>query len=358
MTISVAPVRIMDLGWPPISRSGVEASLEPNEKLGAVPPLATAGVVACSVAIPVMGVYRVAVNVTSTAQLVPAVIATAVVLPPQLWLVLAASRGRALAAHRWALAAIAAVILVLVPIVGVTWLGALFPLSALVLVVMPRPYGFITFAAMVVLPIPIAYALDAPAWARYFSVGTLMYGLGVAVPVWLIAAARELHGARLALADEAVLLERLRIDQEVGQIVGTALASIAKQGEHAGRQALPDPAGCAERVRELVGSSRRTMAEVRRLVRGYQAVPLRSELRSALRLLEAAGVDTKLVLPNDLPAMLDNEQRRGLRTQVADLLRDDGVRGCVCTVTVHNGVGRVEFAVLERGAALLDVEAA
>ena len=53
-------------------------------------------------------------------------------LPVQLWLVLNAARGRSAAVHRWALAAMAVVILLLLPVTGPQWLGALFPLSALV----------------------------------------------------------------------------------------------------------------------------------------------------------------------------------------------------------------------------------
>lgn len=359
VALLLAPAMVAELGWPPIDHVGVEGRLKGHEKTGNLPSFAIVGVVVCSVVIPVMGVYRVALNAASTAQVLSAVIATAVLLPPQVLLVLAASRGRASTGHRWALAAMAAVIVAALPIVGVTWLGAVFPLSALVLVVMPRPFGFITFGALVLVPIPIAYALGAPEWAQYFLVGTLMYGLGVAVPVWLIAAAGELKRARSALADDAVLLERVRIDQELGLIVGPALATIAERGEVASGRALPDPAGSTALLQELVDHSRGTLAEVRRLVRGYRAVPLSAELRSALGLLEAAGIATKLVLPRDeLPATLGDEQRKALRARLAALLGDDGLRTCVCTVTVHNGVARVDVSARERTLALLDVEAA
>src|SRR5688572_31978659 len=149
--------------------------------------LATAGVVACSVVIPALGVARVAVNGGTAAHAVPAAIATAVVVPVQVWLAIAASRTDPSAKHRWALAGLAVGVVALLPVVGTTWLGALFPLSTLILVIVPRPYSVVVFAGLVVLPIPLTRWLGEPGWATYFSTSTFMFGISVAVPIWLIA---------------------------------------------------------------------------------------------------------------------------------------------------------------------------
>jgi two-component system sensor histidine kinase DesK len=292
-----------------------------------------------------MGVFRVAIVTGSAKQLVPALIATALILPPQVWLILTALRGRSGALHRRVLGGIAVVIVAALPFVGVTWLGALFPLSALVLVFVRRPQSVLIFGALVLAPIPIAFGLNAPAWASYFSVGTVMYGASVAVPIWLIAAARELQEARLLLADDAVVRERIRIDRELGPTVDAALARIADRGELAHERARHDPGAAAIEVRSLVDSARQTMADVRRLIRGYQVVPLRAELRTTMRLLAAAGIETQLVVPpGELPATLRDDQRRQLRSSIATLLSTDAVDRCVCVVTNDNGLARVELS--------------
>ena len=307
-------------------------------------PWATAGIVAASFVVPALGVYRVIALTPTAAHIVPAVVASVLLLPVQLWLVLNAARGRSAAVHRWALAAMAVVILLLLPVTGPQWLGALFPLSALVLVVMPRPYAIVTFAALVVLPIPYAYSVGAPADAGYFAFGTLMYGLGVALPIWLLAAIREWHEARLALATDAVVLERIRIDGELRPIVGSALTTIAERGQAASERTLDDPAAAERQLRALVDGSRHALSDVRRLVRSYQTVSVRSELWAAVHLLDAVGIRAELRLPAaDLPLRLDEHERAELQARVATVLAAaDKVVRCIVTATLADGRLRLD----------------
>lgn len=120
--------------------------------------------------------------------------------------------------------------------------------------------------------------------------------------------------------------------------MGASLAAIAAEGDRAGRLADKDPASASAAVGAAVARARRTMADVRRLVRGYQALPVPAELRRVLRLLDAAGIRTRLVLPpGDLPATLPEEQRVALRARIAAILSSDSIHDCVCTVLVDNG---------------------
>jgi len=300
---------------------------------------ATVGLVVCGVVIPVLGVGRVAINGATAAQIVPAAIATAIILPVQVWLTLAAARSQSSTRHRWALAGLAVAVVALLPVVGTTWLGAVFPLSTLVLVIVPRPYSVVTFAALVVLPIPLTRWLGEPNWATYFSLSTFMFGTSVAVPIWLIAAARQLQAARSNLADDAVLRERLRIDRELIPVVGAALSAILRHSDY--REAATG------HLRAMVETARRSLGEARRLVRGYQTVSLRSELATAQRLLGAAGVAARVVLPpgdvpGDVPDALAEDQRRALRSDISAVLRDDSVRSCVIAVTRGQDTVRVE----------------
>jgi len=308
---------------------------------------ATVGLVVCGVVIPVLGVGRVAINGATAAQIVPAAIATAIILPVQVWLTLAAARSQSSTRHRWALAGLAVAVVALLPVVGTTWLGAVFPLSTLVLVIVPRPYSVVTFAALVVLPIPLTRWLGEPNWATYFSLSTFMFGTSVAVPIWLIAAARQLQAARSNLADDAVLRERLRIDRELIPVVGAALSAILRHSDSANRRLIDDREAATGHLRAMVETARRSLGEARRLVRGYQTVSLRSELATAQRLLGAAGVAARVVLPpgdvpGDVPDALAEDQRRALRSDISAVLRDDSVRSCVIAVTRGQDTVRVE----------------
>ena len=302
----------------------------------------TAGVVAVCVIIPMLGVFRVAYYDPDPADTVRALAATVGILPVQIWLVLAAMRGALSARHRWALATVAAVVVGLVPVIGMNWLAAFYPLSVLVLVVIDRPWSIITFAGLVVAAVPLTLVLGDARWSVYFAFGTLMYGISVAVPVWLIAAVRQLEAARLVLADEAVVRERLRIDGELRRTVGTALETIVAAGERASGQAPHSPAGAKSELHALVDGSRRAMSETRRMVAHYRSVPLRAELQSAAALLTASGIQTRFDVPPDLPEHLDQGQRAALRADVTRLLREEGGRGYAYTVIWRDGGIRLE----------------
>lgn len=279
-----------------------------------------------------IGVMRVAF--TDPSHALVATVATAMYLPIHLWHVHHAARGAR--PPGWSLAAMAIVIAAVVPIVGVQWLGALYPLAASALLVLAPPWSLVAFVGLVAVPTPVAYAFGEPSWAVYFTVGVPLTGLILAVPVWLIAAARELQSARGRLADEAVTRERIRVEAELRTTLGSALEEIAATGDRALRS--PDAAGD---LREVVGAARATLSSARRLSAGWRRSPARAELDAAVALLRAAGIETRLRLPPDgLPDGVPEPRLAVVREQVARLLQDGTVRRCV--VDVSAGDVRVE----------------
>jgi hypothetical protein len=62
----------------------------------------------------------------------------------------------------------------------------------------------------------------APATMAYYLVTVLWRSAAVVVPTWLVGAVRRLQEDRRALADEAVVRERLRIDTELRATLGAA----------------------------------------------------------------------------------------------------------------------------------------
>jgi hypothetical protein len=81
------------------------------------------------------------------------------------------------------------------------------------------------------------------------------------------------------------------------------------------------------------------------MVRSYQQVSLRAELDTAVALLSAVGIETRLSLPHgDLPD--DSALRAALRTALVRLLRaDPPPRNCLIMVTREGGRTRLELRI-------------
>ena len=99
-----------------------------------------------------------------------------------------------------------------------------------------------------------------------------------------------------------------------------------------------------DELRVLAERSRRALAEARRMIRGYQRRSLQMELDSAVTLLAAAGIQTRLVLPGgDLPETVDAGPLAALRAAVARLLHDGAARDCWIVVTRQDGRVQLEL---------------
>jgi signal transduction histidine kinase len=310
--------------------------------------LATWAAVAWSVAQPMIRLYDIAVLPTSlggiSGRAMYAAVAVASYLPVQVWLVLSATRGPLGRRQRLGLAALAAVMVGMIPVVGVGWVGILYMLAALVLVAFRPPWSLLPYAALVAAPLPLTLALGQPEWAAYFTVGMLIFSVPLAIGIWLIRGVRQLQDARLELAEQAVVRERQRIDGEVRESVGVRLTAIVAQGRRVGEMAAEDPAGAVPELRVLIDDARRTLAETRRMVTRYREVSLLAELETVATLLSAAGIDTHLDLPPELPDAVDEEDRESLRRDVADLLGEIAPADSVTiAVTPHRGRPRIEL---------------
>src|SRR6266851_3480506 len=280
-----------------VGRSLGRVSLRDREQSSRFIVLATASVVVYSVALPLLRLYTIATDPSEEGRTVYAVAAMACYLPLQVWLVLSAARDTRGRRRAWALAAMAAVIIGMLPVIGVPWVGILYILTALVLVTVRRPWSFLLYGVLVAAPAPLTSAFGQPQWALYFTTGILMFPLPLAVGIWSIRGARQLQAARLALTEEAVARERVRIDGELRETLGAGLQEIATRGERAGELVTSDPLASALELRGLVGGARRTLAEARRMVTRYQEVSLRAELETVATLLSAAGIEARLELP-------------------------------------------------------------
>ncbi len=325
-----------------VSRSGAPTTWRRLERSSWYIWLATAAAVIFSIAQPATRVYSIAADPFEPGQAVYATLAFVCYLPIQIWLVLSVSRGNRGWPQRLGLAIMAVVIFAVMPLVGVGWVGIIDVLGALTLAILRPPWSFLTFCALIVAPTALTSALGRPDWALYFTMGILLYCLPLAVGIWMINLARQVQLARLDLAEQAVVRERIRIDRELSHTVGTGLESIATSGDRASKLAPTDQVMAARELKTLVRDARETLAEARRSVRRYREVSLRTELETAATLLEAAGVSVQLELASgDAAAQADESERTRLRGEIAHLLGGAAPRSV--TIGVETVDGRARF---------------
>lgn len=329
----------------PVAWCRVVARLSGHPRSGRLVRLAAAGAVVCSVVLPVLELARIVLGWTpGPRRVTEAVLATACYLPLHVRHVWYAARGARPRAGGWTLAVMAVVVLGAVPLVGTGWLTSLHALGVSVLILVRPPWSLPLAAGLVAAPAPLAVAFGDADWAAFSAASVVWRGAAVFVLVWLVGAARRLEAARLALAEEAVTSERVRIDGELQRTLGAALETIAARGGRAASLAEGQPAAAGEELRALVEGSRSALAEARRTARGYQRLSLRAELDTAATLLTAAGIRTRLILPSgDLPQTVADPSRAALRAAVSRLLGDDTARHCWITAARQDGHLRLEL---------------
>lgn len=318
--------------------------------------LAGPGVVAYSVVLPLVTVGLVAESWGhGYGDAGWALAATAVYLPIHVGHVRRALRGDRSVGGPLGLAVMALAIAAVLPVVGPPWLAVLGSLVVSALLVLRPPWSAVLAGAVVVGTVPLAMALaadgaslgDAATMAHWYTSVVVFRASSLFVLVWLLVSLGRLQRARAALAADAVLHERLRIDEELRATVGAELESIAATG---GRIATADvevgatlePQALRAELQALVDSARRTLAQARRLSNGYQRPSLDAELDLAVSLLRAAGIDASVDRPvGGLPVVADASRQAALaaelRARTAAVLRDEAVRRCVITVTAGGG---------------------
>jgi signal transduction histidine kinase len=311
---------------------------------------AGAGALTASIALPLNEVFRIMVGAfAGLAPSIPfrgtvALVATAIYLPLHVRHVVHGLRGVRPSGDRWTLAAMAAVILGTLPIVGLTWSSALASLAVSVLILLRPPVSLVITAGLLAAPVGVAVAFGTPSIGLYFVNLVAFRTSAVFVLVWLVGAIRRLQAAHGALATLAVDEERLRIGEELNQALGSTLEEIITAGRRLAPLAERDQEAARAGLANLVGRSRRTLAETRRLVAGYRRQSLAGELDSVQALLRAGGVEPRLVVTlGALPESMDVAERARLYTAIADLLGNEGIRSCVLTVREHDGTARVDL---------------
>ncbi|MDT7580948.1 MAG: two-component system, NarL family, sensor histidine kinase DesK [Pseudonocardiales bacterium] len=298
---------------------------------GSTVRLATAGVVAYAVASPLMNLWSYLRYPED--QFRPWIVVLVLAAVPLLaWLARAAAEAPFTRAQLVALAAALALTATVAVAEGPPRWIVLYVPAALVAVALPRVWSVVFLVGLLAVAVVVAVALGQANYALYYAVGMLIGVSPLVVSIRLVRSVRQLRAAREELAAQAIARERARIDEDLTAVVGGALADLAGRADRAARLLDTDPTSADGELRVLVADARRTLADARRVVRGYRDVSPAAELETAAALLAAAGIAARIEPGSSAGTPADPARRTALRQEVARLLETGSAAEVVLTV--------------------------
>lgn len=212
--------------------------------------------------------------------------------------------------------------------------------------VQPRRTALIALALLGVAVLAYGLALRMRIW-EYGP--TLFFGLMVAVGSFY-SAAIEQKNAELASSREevrrlAVVAERERIARDLHDLLGHTLTVVAVKADLAGRLVDRDPARAKVEIEDIRSTARAALADVRAAVTGMRSTSLASEISTARRALESAGIAFEYTGPTELlPPAIETALAFVIREGVTNVVRHSRAQHC-----------RVRFERTE-GAVVLTIE--
>ncbi|HEY4417978.1 MAG TPA: histidine kinase [Pseudonocardia sp.] len=160
--------------------------------------------------------------------------------------------------------------------------------------------------------------------------------------LWWLKAVTDLDDSRRIAAELATARERLRLADDLHDILGHALEVVAFKSELASRLQGADPERARSEMEEVQRVARESLSEVRALVRDARSTDLVTELVGARAVLESAGVS--LVVRGDPTALgptARNVLGRVLREAMTNVLRHAQPSHCTIEIDVTDGQARL-----------------
>ncbi|WP_244187839.1 sensor histidine kinase [Streptomyces regalis] len=241
---------------------------------------------------------------------------------------------------RWGLLGVQAVLTYLpVLVFEYAWLSLLGFLAGAVLLTVPRPVSIVIVAAV---------AASGPLLVNSSLVTTQRSGINVLVSTVITASsvyavvhlallAARLQASHSQAARLAEHRERARIAQDLHDLVGSSLVSIAVQSERA-LMGTPSTTPAHQTLSDIAALARHTHQEIRDITGHGTAAQLHAELAHAQNLLACAGIVTRMTLPPqfDLGGPTANCLRAVLREGIGNVLQHSQASRCEIEVTVRS----------------------
>ncbi|MEU7747878.1 histidine kinase [Nonomuraea sp. NPDC049158] len=242
--------------------------------------------------------------------------------------------------HMLALALLALLVYLPIPVFGRAWLGAAGFLAGPILLAFPWSVAWPLVGCVMASVAVSAVLLGLPVPLTVnFTASTLVTGLVVYGLLKLAQLVRELQEARQALARAAVVEERLRAARDLHDLLGHSLAAILLKCELARRL---DPARARTELADVLAMAEKAEGDLRVISGERPALSLAAEAESARSVLAAAGIQVELGLAHaQLSAEVENVLGTVLREAVTNVLRHSSARHCAITTVVEEGVVRL-----------------
>lgn len=203
------------------------------------------------------------------------------------------------------------------------------------------------YAARMALVVVVAVGAFAAAGARggqLVATGVIIAFAGLLALIstrcgaWTLSVMWEADRAREVEARLAVAEERLRFGRDLHDVMGRNLAVIALKSELAVQLARRGRPEAVDQMVEVQRIAQESQREVREVVRGYREVDLKVELAGAQGVLEAAGIDCRVIGSGvALPASVQSALGWVVREAATNVLRHGDAGRCDIAVAVSEG---------------------
>ncbi|MFI5898391.1 sensor histidine kinase [Actinoplanes sp. NPDC051513] len=261
----------------------------------------------------------------------------------------------------WPLTLTLQVVLVYAPLLwlGPDWVSTQLPLTASMMLLLPRPWGPVVGFTGPCLVSGIAYFFltsqtlsfrDTILEMVYFAISFVVFVLMLYGTARLVRLVNELYRSRTELAELAADEERVRVSRDLHDLLGHSLSAISLKGDLAVRLLSMDPDRARDEITSLTELARSTLRDVRAVTRDEHQVTLRQEIAAAQGLLAAAGVDTRIDVDSTNLALSDDAQQVlawAVREATTNLLRHSDAT--TCTITLTHAAGTIALDIRNDG---------
>lgn len=257
--------------------------------------------------------------------------------------------GRWRKRRRWTLAGQALVAYLPLVQFEEAWLGVPGLLAGSLLLLMPSPYSWFVVTALAAAQVPVAQAVGTSVSAGvYAALSVALTGLVTYGVVRLAASAAVSRAESQELAAAAARRERAGFLDEMHDLMGRFVTTVALKSELASRLVDAEPERAQREMNEIVDAADEALARVRAVARGHGDLSLATESAAVRKLLDTAGVECRMsVSVTELPREVESVLARTLREGVTNVLRHSAA--ATCSLEVTDMGDRIKLVVVNDG---------